>query len=371
MWRKTKIVCTLGPASSSPEVIEALIRAGMDVARLNFAYGTLEQHAQIIHRVWDIASKLNKPVAILQDLPGRKYNRMEELEKQVRFGIEKGVDFIALSYVEKASDILRVKELLGGNNIPIIAKIERRGAMEELDEILRVSEGAMVARGDLGEAIGLEKVPLAQKEIIKKCRRWGKPVITATQMLESMIESPYPTRAEVADIANAVLDGTDAVMLSGETSIGKYPVEAVKMIAKIALEAESALNYEPEGFLEPEVNDATAYAACHIAHQLRAVAIVPFTTYGSTALRVAKYRPKAPILAISPYKSTCQRLSLSWGVRCWQRPRFFSVEKLFNEASKLAQEVGIAKKGDIIVITAGYPLRIPGSTNLLKIEKLE
>ncbi len=466
---RTKIVCTLGPATSSPDTVKGLIGAGMNVARINFSHGDYQEHTHSIDAVRRTASELKQHVAILQDLPGPKCRtgRLKEesvtlesgadlvltttdmpgdkdrmtvspsylpqivqpgstvflndgaikleaeavTETDIRcrvlvggtmrpqrgvnipgaplpftisaeedfilFGIREGVDFIALSFVTGAADVLNVKKIIEerGADVPVIAKIERREALENIDGILQVADGAMVARGDLGVEIGIERVTLAQKEIIRKCNRLGKPVITATQMLESMMNSVSPTRAEAADVANAIFDGTDAIMLSGETAVGRYPVEAAAMMSRIALQTETALPYnemllKKEADLLPEASDATSYAACHIAHQLGAAAIVIFTTLGSTALRVAKYRPGVPILAITPYSATGRRLALSWGVNTFEMPQPPTVEALLSQGKELALETGVAKKGELIVITSGLPIGEPGSTNLVKIEEV-
>ena len=470
--RKTKIVCTIGPASGSPSTIEELIRAGMNVARLNFSHGTHKEHASYIHAIREAASRLNIPVAILQDLSGPRIRTgvLKEKEVQLReganftlttkkapgdehrvsvnlpilpervnpgdviflgdgaiklavvdttatdikcsvivggilgwekginvpgvnlnissftdkdigdlvFGLEQGIDFVALSFVTEADNVLRMRRFLNERkaDIPIIAKIEKWEAWENLQEILALADGLMVARGDLGVEIPPEKVPLAQKEIIKKCNQAGKPVITATQMLESMMNSPFPTRAEVADVSNSIFDGTDAIMLSGETAIGRYPVETVKMMAQIALETESALPYtkillDKGADLEPQTDDAISYAACHIAQQLGAVAIVAFTTSGSTARRVAKYRPRAPILATTPNPYEMRRLLLSHGVYPYEVAEPATVDQLFAQGVKLSLETGAARKGDLIIITAGIPPGILGTTNLLKVQRVE
>ena len=469
--QKTKIVCTIGPASGSPSVIEELIRAGMNVARLNFSHGTPEEHADRIRNIRKVAAKLKTPVAILQDIAGPKIRtgklragrgpaqggadftlttakvpgdehsvtvNLPELAENVKkgdviflddgaiklevvgntpdsvrcrvivggvlgwekgvnvpgvnlkipsctdkdfndllFGIEHGVDFVALSFVRKARDMLRVRNFLKkrGVDIPLIAKIEKWEALENLDRILAASDGLMVARGDLGIEIPLEKVPLAQKEIIRKCNHAGKPVITATQMLESMINAPHPTRAEVTDIANSIFDGTDAIMLSGETAIGHYPVEAVQVMMKIALNTEAALPYskmllDKGADLEPQTDDAISYAACHTAHQLGAAAIVAFTTSGSTARRVAKYRPGIPILSATPSSRQRRRLLLSWGVYPYEVAEPSSIADLLAQGARLSLETGVAQKGDLIVITAGIPIGVAGTTNLLKVERV-
>jgi pyruvate kinase len=299
--------------------------------------------------------------------------------QHLAFGLKHQVDFVALSFIKEAADVKRVHEFLRKNSqsVPaVIAKIERREALDNLDEILDVADGAMVARGDLGIEIPLPKVPIVQKEIIHKCNRLGKPVIVATQMLESMVNSPRPTRAEVTDVANAIFDGADAIMLSEETAIGDYPVESVAMMAQIALEAEAALRYEEillnsAKWVQPQTDDAISYAACNAAHQLGAAAIVAFTSSGSTARRVSKYRPRAPILAITPNRSTQRQLSLSWGVRAFQIPEPSRLTVLFARGARMAKRAGIARKDDIVVITGGVPIGVPGSTNLLKVERVK
>ncbi len=469
--RRTKIVCTIGPASGSPSVIEGLIRAGMDVARLNFSHGTYEDHLGYIEAIRRASEKLGMPVAILQDLPGPKMRigkfkedpvHLEEgaqfvitarrivgdahgvsaivpnLSRSVKpgdaivlgdgeielevigveesdvvcrvvsggelrshkgitlpgvaldvpavtdqdvrdllFGLAQGVDYVAVSFVRDREDILRAREVLRKKHadVPIIAKIEKREAWKNLDRIIEVSDGVMVARGDLGLEIPIQKVPLAQKEIIQKCNRAGKPVITATQMLDSMVNSPVPTRAEVTDVANAIFDGTDALMLSNETAIGRYPLKAVRMMAQIAVETEAALPYRERlsdraEDLEPQPDDAISYAACHVAHQLGAVAIVAFTTSGSTARRVSKYRPAVPLLAKVADARVKRRTLLYWGVYPYEGPAPATVDELFDQAVELSVETGVARRGDLIVITAGTPLATPGTTNLLKVERI-
>lgn len=470
--RRTKIICTIGPASRSASAIEDLIRSGMNIARLNFSHGSHEDHAEYIRTIRGASARLNIPVAILQDLPGPKIrtgrlkskhvllgegseftlttrhmdgdergvnvslpglpqsvkpgdiiflndgaiklevlrqtatdvtcrvavggvlewdkginvpgvnlqvpSAMETDLEDLLFGIERGVDFIALSFVRGAGDVLEVKRFLRdkGVDTPLVAKIEKWEAWRNIDQIVAAADGLMVARGDLGVEIPLEKVPMVQKEVIRKCNRVGKPVITATQMLESMIDSPLPTRAEVTDIANSIIDGTDAIMLSGETAVGRYPVEAVKVMTRVALETEASLPHdnivrEKGSDLEPVTDDAISYAACNAARQLGAAAIVAFTMSGSTARRVAKYRPGIPILAATPIPRQLRRLLLSWGVYPYEVPEPATVHELFAEGVRLCIETGIARKGDLIVITAGLPIAIPGTTNLLKVERLE
>jgi pyruvate kinase len=302
----------------------------------------------------------------------------EEDWNHLLFGLKNNVDFIALSFIREANDVIKVRSFLQKKKKTpgLIAKIERREALDNLDEILKVADGAMVARGDLGIEIPIQRVPIVQKEIIQKCNRLGKPVIVATQMLESMVNSPRPTRAEVTDVANAIFDGADALMLSEETAVGSYPVEAVSMMSQIALEAETALPYEEiltnKGKdLQPQTDDAISYAACHTAHQLGAAAIIAFTSSGSTARRVAKYRPKVPILAITPSQVTQRQLSLSWGVRAFQIPEPSKIAMLFTRGARVAKRTGLAQDGDLVVITGGVPIGVSGSTNLLKVERVK
>jgi len=471
MARRTKIICTIGPASGSTTVIEKLIEAGMNVARLNLSHGDHDEHARYVQEIRKISQRLGINVAVLIDLPGSKYrvgelkNGQAELEKgshivlttrqvegnaslvpvniphlprdvrvdgiillddgaiqlrvlskvgteikclvkvggtlkngrgivvpgmrasgpfitdtlkqHILFAIREQPEYIALSFVSDADDVAQVRDVLKseGADIPIIAKIERGIAVKNFDSILAASDGIMVARGDLGVDIPLEKVPIVQKEVIRKCNKAGKPVITATQMLESMISAYRPTRAEVTDVANAIFDGTDATMLSAETSVGKYPVQAVKIMAKIAQEAESSLPYdqmlaEKGRWLEQKIAELIAYNACHTAQSLGAAAIVAFTQSGSTAGRVSKFRPRVPILAISPDNVECGRLMLWWGVNPVQIIEVPLVEDLFATAVSLTQELGLAKSGDVIVITGGIPIGMVGSTNLLKVERI-
>ena len=380
MKRHTKIVCTLGPASSPSEIIEGILKGGMDVARFNIAHGTYDEHSRRISQVRLLSNKLNLPTGILLDLPGlkrRSGNIKAVFSRDLEFVLSQNADFIALSFVSSVRQVQEVKQLLREMNadIPIIVKIEEAGALEESGAIIDVAEGIMVARGDLALKISIEKVPLAQKQLIKEANRRGKPVITATQMLESMVHSATPTRAEAADVANAILDGSDALMLSEETATGDYPVEATKMMARIAFEAEAGLAYE-QMLLEKwrdvlhEVNDATAAAACQMAHHVHAKAILAFTTGGTTALRVSKYRPRQPILAVTPSDFTMRRLSLVWGVLPIRKPAPSNLEEVFELASEVALETHVCKRGNLVVVTAGIPLNLPGSTNLVKIHSV-
>ena len=470
--RRTKIVCTIGPASGSAAVIERLVKAGMNVARLNLAHGTYKEHARYIQTVRKLSHRLAIPVAILVDLPGPKYRtgklkdgqmrlkkgaevvltarhvrgsnglipvnlptlaqntrvgdtvllddgaiQLKVLERQGReircrvvvggilterrglvvpgmrdsgpfvtdilrkhilFAVRQQPDYLAVSFVSSADDMTTIRMILHdrGADIPIVAKVERGMAVDEFDGILMASDGIMVARGDLGVDIPLERVPLVQKEIIRKCNQAGKPVITATQMLESMVNAPWPTRAEVTDVANAIFDGTDAVMLSAETSIGKYPAQAVRMMARIAREAEDRLPYdqilsERAKWLEQNTSELISYSACHTAQSLKARALVAFTQSGSTAGRVSKYRPRMPIVAITPDASVAKRLVLRWGVYPFQVAGASTVEELFATGTKLSKELRLTKGGDLIVITGGIPVGVAGSTNLLKVNRVE
>jgi len=463
--RRTKIVCTIGPASSSTEVIRQLIKSGMNIARLNLSHGTHNDHVRKISR------QLKINVSILIDIPGPKYRTgilkegrvllnegalvvlttrhvegddslvpvnfpyfskeihvgdtvllddgamqlkvlskvgtevrcrvvvggvltnwrglvvpgmrttghyvTDTLKQHLLYAIQEKPDYLALSFISNADDVDQVRQITkeSGADIPIIAKIERGVAVDNFDRILTASDSIMVARGDLGVDIPLERVPMVQKEIIRKCNKAGKSVITATQMLESMVSSFNPTRAEVTDVANAIFDGTDATMLSGETSVGKYPVQAVKIMAKIAREIESELPYdkmlaEKRNWLERKTEELISYNACLTAQSLGAAAIVAFTDSGSTAVRVSKFRPGVPILAISSSDVVCGRLLLWWGVYPFQIVEPASVDELFTTAAALTKKLGLATPNDIIVITGGIPLGEVGSTNLLKVEKI-
>lgn len=470
--RRTKIVCTIGPATGTSAAIRRLIRAGMNIARLNLSHGTYRDHSRYVQTVRRLSGSLGVPVAILMDLPGPKYRTgklkdgqarlrrgarvilstteregdgevipvnlpslaqdvkmgdtvllddgalqlkvverretevdcrvtvggmltegrglvvpgmrtsgpfvTDALRESIAFAVGQQPDFLALSFVRDAGDVVSVTKILreAAADIPIISKIERGIAVSRFDGILAASEGIMVARGDLGVDIPLERVPLVQKSIIRKCNQAGKPVITATQMLESMVNVPRPTRAEVTDVANAIIDGTDAVMLSAETSIGKYPAQAVKMMAKIARETEDTLSCEQMllergGWLEQKTDELISYSACYTAHTLGAVALVAFTQSGSTARRVSKCRPGVPVLALTPDPVILERLMLHWGVCPVRTDAPASVEELFATGARLCREMGLARPGDLIVITGGVPIGVTGSTNLLKVEKIQ
>lgn len=299
----------------------------------------------------------------------------ESLRQHLSFSLQQKPDYIALSFVSDPQDVSQVRSFLKkqGADIPIITKIERGEAVNKFKDILKVSDGIMVARGDLGVDISLKRVPLVQKAIIRECNLAGIPVITATQMLESMITSSSPTRAEVADIANAIFDGTDAMMLSAETSIGRFPIQSVRMMVDIAQTIETNLPYEGilnqrSQILEPVTEELISYNACRTAHNLNAAAIVAFTKSGSTAKRVSKFHPRKPIVAITPDSSVSRRLLLFWGVYPVHTAETTTPSEQFTTAAKVAKELGIAKAGNVIVITGGIPTGIAGSTNLLKVE---
>jgi pyruvate kinase len=296
--------------------------------------------------------------------------------QDILFGIKNKVDFIGLSFIRRAEDVLKVRKILKENKaeeISLIAKIEKKEAVDNLKEIMETSDGIMVARGDLGVEIPLENVPLVQKNIIKKCNFVGKPVITATQMLISMMSNPRPSRAEVTDVANAILDGTDAIMLSEETAVGNYPLEAVETMNKIALRIEKAIDYEKilserSISVKPTNADAISHATCQVALDLKVKAIVTFTFSGSTARMVSRYRPPVPIIAASTQDSTVKKLTLSWGVYPFKTEELADTDDLITRSRKIALETGLVRPGEKIVITAGIPFRVPGSTNLLKVE---
>ncbi|MCM3650723.1 pyruvate kinase [Metabacillus litoralis] len=469
--RKTKIVCTIGPASESIEKLSDLMEAGMNVSRLNFSHGDYEEHGVRIKNIREAAGKLNKNIAILLDTKGPEIrtNTMEngaielevgneiiismtevvgtadkfsvtyegliddihigsiillddgliELEvigidqskgeintkinnsgtlknkkgvnvpgvsvklpgitekdaQDIVFGIEQDVDFIAASFVRRASDVLEIRELLEEHNathIQIIPKIENQEGVDNIDEILEVSDGLMVARGDLGVEIPAEEVPLVQKELIRKCNALGKPVITATQMLDSMQRNPRPTRAEASDVANAIFDGTDAIMLSGETAAGIYPVEAVKTMHNIASRAEQALDYKQilskrSAQVGTTITDAIGQSTAHTALNLGVSAIITPTESGHTARMISKYRPQAPIVAVTASESVARKLALVWGVYSRSGDHSTSTDEMLENSIAAAIDTGLVSHGDLVVITAGVPVGEAGTTNIMKV----
>ena len=475
-YGRTKIVCTLGPASSNPEVLAEMIKAGMDIIRLNFSHGTHVEHQNLLATVREVSEKMGEHVTILQDLQGPRIRvsqlakpaielkkdepltiTMEEVlgdEKRIstsykslandikqgnrillddgrielkvlavkdsevfcrvviggilkphkgmnlpdtsisvpaltdkdkedlEFGLANDIDYVALSFVRKAEDVRQLRDFIAargtkGEKVPIIAKIERGEAIAEFDAILGEADAVMVARGDLGVELPAEEVPILQKMIIRKCNESGKPVIIATQMLESMIENPRPTRAEASDVANAVLDGTDAVMLSGETSVGKHPVEAVQIMDRIIRKAETQMQEGVQVDVKPvnapvgDVLDAIGRAACVLARQVGAAVIVPLTHSGRSAQVVAKYRPKARIVAVTGRDKIVRRLNLHWGIRSIIVEQKSDIDASLEAVQERLLAVGHVQKGDNIIVTAGLPLMEKGATNTVKVQKVE
>jgi pyruvate kinase len=464
--RRTKIVATIGPATSSPDVLRALIEAGATTFRLNFSHGTHDDHQRSIRLIRQTSFELNQPVGILQDLQGPKIRlgrfengsivlkkgdrfiltskpvvgtqeissitykyladevpegatillddgkvemQVEKVDraagelhcctvvggtlsnnkgvnfpgvylsikaltdkdkKDLMFGLDQGVDWVALSFVRNPQDVLEIKELISsaGKNVPVIVKIEKHEAIEEMEAILSISDGVMVARGDLGVELPAEDVPILQKRLIATANRMGIPVITATQMLDSMVNSPRPTRAEISDVANAILDGTDAVMLSNETAVGKYPVEAVATMATIAIRIEKE---EANRAIEDSgrsIPNAISCAVRQIAEQLDAAAIMTLTKTGATARNVSKFRPKKPILAVTPHVDVARQLQLVWGIKPLLVLDLPSTGQTFQAAINVAQENYLLKEGDLVVMTAGTLQGVSGSTDLIKVE---
>ncbi len=480
----TKIVATLGPKSRTPETIEALLRAGADVIRLNFSHGTFEDHALAVRLVREAAQKLNRHIAIFQDLQGPKI-RLGQLDSEfldvvagetlvlttddqvggihsdvkkvsidhrslheevhlgdrvliddglfevtveriegneiftqvinggrlkprkgvnlpniklkisaitdkdrndLQFAYDHGLDYVALSFVREADD---VKELIDamltthGRKIPIIAKIEKPEAFRHIEEIIAVADAIMVARGDLGVETSPQEVPLMQKSLIRQCNIAGKPVITATQMLESMISNPRPTRAEANDVANAILDGTDAVMLSAETAAGQYPIEAVRMMKDIALSVEASDIFKTlmhKNVLTQEdllakaclrIEDAVHFATMDLADKVCARYLVGFTNSGASVLGLSKFRPLVPLIAFSPKPATLRKLALVWGVEPLQLGTVTSIDDLLSSATELLLNKGMVREGEIVVFTAGVPVGVPGGANMIKVVKVE
>lgn len=471
MLKKTKIVCTIGPASDSEEMLEALFKAGLNVCRLNFSHGTHQEHQVRIDRIKKVREKLKLPIAIMLDTKGPEIRlrqfankkihlkrddkftlttrdiqgnegicsvtysnlakelsekdriliddglmelKVEKIENgteihcivmtegdlsnnkgvnvptkrinlpflseqdisDLKFGIENDVDFFATSFTRDSDDILAIRHVLeeaGNASIDIIAKIENQEGLDNIDKILEVADGIMVARGDLGVEIKPENIPLVQKTLIQKTLQAGKPVITATQMLDSMTFNLRPTRAEVTDVANAILDGSSAIMLSGETAAGRYPLETVKMMNTIALTTEDALDYEKilnDRAIESSgtIGSAIAHATCSLATEMNAQVIITASASGATPRALAKYKPRVPVVAITPYEHTARRLSLCWGVYPVIGKEFKSTDEMFESCVAQARKHGYVGEGELAVLTAGVPIGLAGSTNLLKVE---
>lgn len=464
--RRTKIVATIGPATSQPDVLRALIEAGASTLRLNFSHGTHADHQRNIRLIRQISFELNQPVAILQDLQGPKIRlgrfhngsivlekgdpfiltsrnvpgtetissvtydlladevpagatillddgRVEMVVESVKpekgelhcrvvvggrlsnnkgvnfpgvylsvkaltdkdkedliFGLDQGVDWVALSFVRNPQDVLEIRELISaaGKHVPVIAKIEKHEAIEQMEAILSLCNGVMVARGDLGVELPAEDVPILQKRLIRTANRLGIPVITATQMLDSMVSNPRPTRAEISDVANAILDGTDAVMLSNETAVGEYPVEAVATMARIAMRIEREQVRSPNDSRGRSIPNAISQAVGNIAEQLDAAAIMTLTKTGSTARNVSKFRPYTPILAVTPHVDVARQLQLVWGVKPLLVLDLPSTAQTFQAAIGVALESGSLTEGDLVVMTAGTLQGVSGSTDLIKVE---
>lgn len=471
--KKTKIICTLGPASSDPVVLESMINSGMNIARLNFSHGAYEEHANHIRLVRQVAAKVGKPVGILADLQGPKIRigvlpveplvlnegdricltidqkqegtadyiyvdyptlikdvtldgkifladgmielqiteigktdlkcrvisggeltskkgltlpgvsvslpaLMEKDRSDLEFIVKEQVDFIAISFARKAEHILEIRELvnsLGGDQL-LIAKIENEEGLNNSEAILEAADGIMVARGDLGVEVPPEEVPLIQKHLIEICNNVGKPVITATEMLESMIRNPRPTRAEVTDVANAIIDGTDAIMLSAETAVGKFPVASVHIMSRVAERIEASLKYDKILAKKrvgafPTVADAISHATCQTAMDLKAAAIITSTHSGSTARMVSKYRSPSPIVAVTSSERVAQQLTISWGVIPVLAPPAQNIDEMFDLSIEAAKKAGVVNANDLIVLTAGVRTGVPGSTNLLQVLSVE
>ena len=470
--RRTKIVCTLGPASDSEQVLRELCLAGMNVARLNFSHNTHADHKRRIEAIKRVREELGLPIALLLDTRGPEYRiktfeggrimlsegdvftfttedivgdehrvsvsyealavELEEgdtillnngllsfrvteidgneircrvlcggelsdrksmsfpgkvMQKQIylseqdkediSFGVQNGIDYIACSFVSRKQDLLDVKEYLaqiGGGDVELIAKIENQSGFDNIEEICEACDGIMVARGDMGVEIPFEQLPAIQKKLITKCRLLGKRVITATEMLESMIHNPRPTRAEISDVANAVYDGTSAIMLSGETAVGKYPVEAVRAMDKIASTTEKSIHYAKRfhnaEFRIKNAVDAISHSTCGMAIDLDARAIVACSLSGMTARMVSRFRPPVPIIGLTADERTWRRLSLSWGVIPAMCEKFSSTDVLFYTAKKIVQKQLALQKGEKIVITGGDTSGISGNTSLIKIEDI-
>ncbi len=467
--RRTKIICTLGPASDNPCVLRKLILGGMDIARMNFSHGSHEEHKKRLDQFKKIRDELGRSVALLLDtkgpeirtgnfkdgivtliegkdfilvnediigdeskctitykelykdvdvgskilvndglvelevakikdkdiyckvlnggtigdhkginVPGAEINLPSMTEQDIadiKFGIQNDFDIIAASFVRKASDVSEIRKILEKNNgsdILVISKIENREGIKNFDEILKVSDGIMVARGDLGVEIPVEEVPIVQKNIIEKCYRNGKPVITATQMLDSMIRNPRPTRAEASDVANAIYDGTSCIMLSGETAAGKYPLETLAVMSKIAEQAENSMDYwkrflTHQSDMSPSVTNAISHATCTTALDLKASAIITVTQSGHTARMISRFRPACPIIANTTNPKVQRQLNLSWGVLPYLVGMANTTDEMFDMGIEKALESGLVRNGDLTVITAGSPVGISGTTNILKV----
>lgn len=467
---KTKIICTLGPATDQPGILDALVQEGMSVARFNFSHGNYEEHEKRLNALKEARTKYQKPIAALLDTKGPEirvksfkagkvelkpeqlfrlcFGDVEGNEEQVTitckelykdvsvgkrillddgliemqveaiegkdivcrvvnggivsnnkgvnvpdvhlslpyvsekdrndilFGIAKDFDFVAASFVRRADDVRQIRKILvdnGGKNIEIISKIENREGVDNIDEIIEVSDGIMIARGDMGVEIASEEVPVIQKMIIKKVYEAGKKVITATQMLDSMMKNPRPTRAETTDVANAIYDGTSAIMLSGETAAGRYPVEALQTMMRIATRTEQDIDYRKRFFgydhkASTNITDAICHATCTTAHDLNASAILTVTKTGTSARMISRYRPGCQIIGCTIDEKVGRQLNLSWGVRPLLIMEENDVIELFNHSVSNARDYGFLNPGELVVITSGVPLGMAGTTNMIKVQ---
>jgi pyruvate kinase len=374
---RTKVVATLGPASSTREVLGGMVDAGLDVVRLNFSHGERADHLARFELVRAVAAELGRNLAILVDLQGPKIrvglgdDNGIKVDRGREVTLVAGADYVALSFVRKPDDVVQAKQAIADNagDIPVVAKLERPEAIDCLDEILEVADAVMVARGDLGVELAVEKVPPIQKHIIARANSLGVPVITATQMLESMVASPRPTRAEASDVANAIFDGTDAVMLSQETAIGQYPVESVATMARIAREAEATPYLSappPPAVGKLDVPATVCRAAVQMATDLGARAIVAFTESGATARYVSRFRPRTPILGLTTSEAARRRMALFWGVETATPLGIGTqVRGMIDEADERVVREGLLAPGDLIVVVAGSPGGRGGTNRVL------
>ncbi|HVF02452.1 MAG TPA: pyruvate kinase [Rubrobacteraceae bacterium] len=471
MERRTKIVATLGPATSTEEAIQDVVRFGVDVTRLNFSHGEHEGHLKNTRLVREAAKSADRNVAVMQDIQGPKIRtgevvgetelvsgnrvaiapgdflgdasrlatpykqivqdveaghriliddgllelRVEEVRddeivcavvtggpisshkglnfpdsslsikgltpkdlEDLRFGVEELMpDWVAASFIRSGDEVREIKERMRefGGSIPIISKIEKHEAIDDIEDILEASDGVMVARGDLAVELSAERVPVEQKRLVARCRRLGKPIIVATQMLDSMIRNPRPTRAEVSDVANAIFDRTDAVMLSGETAVGRYPLQSVREMDRICRAAEGAIDYGRDiasltGWGRGDRYDALTHAACELAEDLDLEAIITATQSGLSCIRVARFRPPNKILAVSPEETTVRMLAMVWGVNAISGQQRGNIEERYDEAVRSARRSGLVNEGDEVIITGGSMSTMPGSTNMLKLDTI-
>lgn len=381
--KKTKIICTMGPETKNKDIIEELIKSGMNAARLSSSNGGYEDHKAHINMIKSVREELGTHTAIILDIKGnnsepeiyRKGNLSEKDICDLKFGVENEVDIITASYINNANDVETIRAILkssGGENLQVYAKIETQEGINNIDAIISVADGIMVARGHLGDEIPVEDIPAVQKMIIERCNVAGIPVITATQMMESMILNPRPTRAEASDVANAIFDGTDAIMLSNETAYGKYPVESVKTMTRIAVKTEEYLKYD-EHFekrkrrTQTNIPNAISEATCDTAKQLNAKAIITATQSGRTAKNISKYKPKCTIIACTPNEKVARRLSLSWGVLPILIPKVRDTDELINTSSQIVLRENYVNKNDLVIFVAGIPINYVGSTNMMKV----